>query len=121
MGGPQTLSTFVTDAANPSNGIRILNVGAFALPAQYTYGNVGRYSTRGPHFSNLDFGLYKNFPFREGKNSVQFRAEFFNGLNIHDFGGPSTYCCEVNNSSFGDTTSTQQSARIIQLALKLYF
>lgn len=121
MGGPQTLSTFVTDAANPSNGIRILNVGAYALPATYTYGNVGRYSTVGPHFSNLDFGLYKNFPFREGKNSVQFRAEFFNGLNIHDFGGPSTYCCEANNSSFGDTTGTQQSARIIQLALKLYF
>jgi len=121
VGGPQTASSFVTDAANPANGVRILNVGAYSLPAPYTYGNLGRYSTIGPHFSNLDFGLYKNFPFREGKNSVQFRAEFFNGLNIHDFGGPNGTCCEANNSAFGDTTSTQESARIIQFALKVYF
>lgn len=120
-GQPQTLSTFTSDPANPGNGIRILNVNAYTTPAQFTYGNVGRNSTIGPHFSNFDLGLYKNFPFREGKNSVQFRAEFFNAFNIHDFGGPSTGCCESNNNSFGDTTSTQQNARIIQFALKLYF
>ncbi|MGH8403768.1 MAG: hypothetical protein ACRESO_10260, partial [Gammaproteobacteria bacterium] len=120
-GQTQTLSTFVSDAANPGNGIRILNVNAYTTPAAFTYGNVGRNSTIGPHFSNFDLGLYKNFPFREGKNSVQFRAEFFNAFNIHDFGGPSTGCCESNNNSFGDTTGTQQNARIIQFALKVYF
>jgi outer membrane receptor protein involved in Fe transport len=121
-GTSQTLSSFTGDPTNPLNGIRILNVDAYTKPDQYTYGNVGRNSTTGPHFSNFDLGMFKNFPFREGKNSVQFRAEFFNAFNIHDFGtGVSTTCCEVQNSSFGDTTSTQQSARIIQFALKVYF
>jgi hypothetical protein len=133
VGGAQTLSSFVSDPLNPANGIRILNVDAYANPAQYTYGDVGRYSTIGPHYTNLDFGLYKNFPFSEGKRSVQFRAEFFNFFNIHDFAGPpsftnsvNTTCCEANNSSFGDTTSVWTSsngtaARVIQFALKLYF
>jgi hypothetical protein len=129
VGGTQTLSSFVSDPLNPSNGVRILNVNAYANPAQYTYGNLGRYSTVGPHYTNFDFGLYKNFPFSEGKRSVQFRAEFFNFFNIHDF-GPSgtvnTTCCESGNSSFGDTTSVWTSsagtaARVIQFALKLYF
>ena len=121
VGGVQNLSNYTNDPNNPGNGIRIINVNAYALPAQYTYGDLGRYSTTGPHFSNFDLGLFKNFPFREGKNSVQFRTEFFNAFNIHDFGGSNNTCCEANNSSFGDTTSTQQSARIIQFALKVYF
>jgi hypothetical protein len=89
IGGTQTLSSFVSDPLNPSNGIRLLNVNAYANPALYTYGTVGRYSTAGPHYTNFDFGLYKNFPFSEGKRSVQFRAEFFNIFNIHDFASSS--------------------------------
>lgn len=118
-GQTQTMPTFTNDPANPKNGIRILNVGAYTAPAAYTYGDLGRNTTAGPHFSNFDLGMYKNFPFREGKNSVQFRAEFFNAFNIHDFSGPNTGCC--TSSTFGDTTGTQQLARIIQFALKLYF
>jgi hypothetical protein len=129
VGGTQTLSSFVSDPLNSANGIRILNVDAYANAAQYTYGDLGRYSTIGPHYTNLDFGLFKNFPFSEGKRSVQFRAEFFNIFNIHDFSGPGNTngtCCESNNGSFGDTTSVWTSsagtaARVIQFALKLYF
>jgi hypothetical protein len=132
-GGAQTMPTFTNDPTNPENGIRILNVNAYSLPEDcssgtctlpaggYQFGDLGRYSTQGAHFSNFDLGLYKNFPFREGKNSVQFRAEFFNAFNIHDFSNPNGTCCEANNASFGDTTGTQQLARIIQFALKLYF
>lgn len=137
VGGTQTMSTFTNDPdpGNAKNGIRILNVNAYSLPENcsggsctlpsggYQFGTLGRYSTTGDHYSNFDLGLFKNFPFREGKNSVQFRAEFFNAFNIHDFGGPNTTCCEANNSSFGDTTSVYpgSSARVIQFALKLYF
>ncbi|HXJ93259.1 MAG TPA: carboxypeptidase regulatory-like domain-containing protein [Terriglobia bacterium] len=133
VGGTQNLSNYTNDPTNPNNGIRIINVNAYSLPENcssgnctlangtYQFGTLGRNTTTGPHFSNFDLGLFKNFPFREGKNSLQFRAEFFNAFNIHDFGGPNGTCCEANNASFGDTTSTQQSARIIQFALKLYF
>jgi hypothetical protein len=129
-GAQQTMSSFTDDPLKPANGIRILNVDAYSLPENaqnlapgtvYQYGDLGRYSTTGSHLSNFDLGMFKNFPFREGKNSVQFRAEFFNAFNIHDFGGPNGTCCEANNASFGDTTSTQNSARIIQFALKVYF
>jgi len=132
IGGAQTLSSFTNDPTHPENGIRILNINSYDLPENceggcvlpaggYQYGTLGRYSTQGPHFSNFDLGVYKNFPFREGKNSVQFRAEFFNAFNIHDFSNPNSTCCEANNASFGDTTGTQELARIIQFALKVYF
>ncbi|HEY6292615.1 MAG TPA: carboxypeptidase regulatory-like domain-containing protein [Terriglobia bacterium] len=140
VGGPTTMSTFTNDPTNPNNGIRILNVNAYSLPENcsggscvlpsggYQFGTLGRYAQVGPHFNNVDLGLFKNFPFSEGKRSVQFRAEFFNAFNIHDFGGINGTCCEANNAAFADTTSVQQAnafnptgARIIQFALKVYF
>ena len=134
VGGPTTMSNYTNDPTHPNNGIRIVNVDAFSLPEDcssgsctlpaggYQFGTFGRNAAMGPHFSNFDLGLFKNFPFREGKNSVQFRAEFFNAFNIHDFGGPNGTCCSANNGSFGDTTSVQgNGARVIQFALKVYF
>src|SRR5262249_9223569 len=37
------------------------NPAAFALPAEFTFGNAGRNNLRGPGFKNLDFSIAKRF------------------------------------------------------------
>jgi hypothetical protein len=60
---------------------------AWATPKQYTYGNGGRNILRGPHRTNLDFSLFKEFPVME-RYRVQFRSEFFNIFNHPQFDLP---------------------------------
>jgi hypothetical protein len=54
---------------------------------------------------------------REGAK-LQFRFEAFNALNHPQFNGPDTH---VGGGNFGVITSTANSPREVQLALKLYF
>ena len=42
-----------------------MNPAAYAIPAPYTFGNLGRNTLIGPGFAQLDFGGYKNFRFTE--------------------------------------------------------
>ncbi len=90
---------------------------AFASPAQYMYGNSGRNILRADGFKQLDFTILKQFPVTESK-SFEFRAEMFNITNHPIFAAPSV---AINSSSGGQTTSTLNTSRIIQLALKLRF
>jgi len=60
-----------------------------SLPNLCHYGNSGNGILRGPHFRNLDFSLFKNFPIRESVK-VQFRAEFFNIFNSPNFNPPNS-------------------------------
>jgi hypothetical protein len=64
----------------------------------------------------VDLNLSKQFQITE-KQSLQFRAEFFNALNHTNLGVPG-----VNlEASFGQITQTSTEARIIQFALKYRF
>jgi hypothetical protein len=54
---------------------------------------------------------------REGAR-LQFRIEAFNALNHPRFNWPNTV---VNGGNFGVITSTANSPREVQLALKLYW
>jgi hypothetical protein len=54
-------------------------------------------------------------PGEEGR--IQFRFEFLNALNHTNFDNPNT---TVTSGSFGNITSADD-ARILQVALKLYF
>ena len=63
-------------------------------------------------------GLYKNFPIRENKESIQFRAEFFNAFNHVNLGGIDG---TLEDPTFGDISSTANDSREIQFALKVYF
>jgi len=67
--------------------------------------------------------LYKNFPIREAKESIQFRVEFFNALNHTNLGNQTDGCFDgtIEDAAFGSISCTHNSARQIQLALKLYF
>jgi len=54
---------------------------------------------------------------REGAK-LQFRFEAFNALNHPQFDAPNT---QVDGGNFGVITSTANSPREVQLALKLYW
>jgi len=92
---------------------------AFTIPAQYTFGTVGRIhpSIRSDRIESLDGSVFKNFRIRE-RASVQFRAEWFNLANHPIFGDPNT---TVGNVNFGRVLSTANGPRQTQLALKFLF
>jgi outer membrane receptor protein involved in Fe transport len=94
------------------------NINDFPVPAQYTIGNAGRNILRGPGVVGNDFSLLKNFHFTE-RIYLQFRAEYFNLLNVTNLSNPNTSVDlpAVGGKIFGTSTA----ARIGQFALKLYF
>jgi len=98
--------------------VGFLNPNAFQIPAQYTFGNLGVNTVSAPALWELDAGFFKNFPIHEGKQSIQFRSEFFNLPNNHNFG-----CINgtLTTPGFGQAGCTDQAARIIQFALKIYW
>src|ERR1700682_5773055 len=93
------------------------NTSAFALPAAFTFGNLGRNTLRGQRHQILDMSLFRSFPFAE-KRKLEFRAEAFNILNHPTLGNPNG---TFNNANFGKITSTRSTERQLQLALKLIF
>jgi outer membrane receptor protein involved in Fe transport len=109
---------------------------AFVLPAAGTLGNMGRDSLVGPAFANVDFSVIKATPlrFREGA-SLEFRAEIFNILNHPNFiapqfsgntagivfAGNAANATENPLPTAGVLNATVNSARQVQLALKLRF
>ncbi len=102
-----------------TNPVNFLNAAAFTQPS-YTqpFGNAGRNIAHLPFFSEMDFGLHKNFNLWSESRYLQFRAEAFNLLNKTNFAAPSTLA--INSGGFGVFTSTYP-ARQLQLSLKLYF
>jgi hypothetical protein len=100
-----------------------LSPDAYATPALYTFGNLGRNTERAPGFGNWDLGIFKNFPIME-KYTLQFRTEFFNAFNNVSLGGyNASFCTPIAtcNPNFGRIFSTQSSSREIQFALKFIF
>ena len=92
-------------------------VNAFATPATYTYGDGGRNILRTDSLQQVNFSLLRSFYITDTKR-LQFRGEFFNALNHPAFGTPGT---TVTSSSGGQISSTVNAARVVQVALKLYF
>ena len=93
------------------------NPAAFATPAAFTWGTLGRNSLNAPALYNLDFSIAKKFKFSEARE-LQFRCEFFNGLNHPQFGLPNA---TVGVGGAGTITTTQRSNRQMQFALRLVF
>lgn len=90
---------------------------AFALPAQYTYGNGGADILRSEWLKDFDFSLFKEFHITES-SILQFRAESFNLTNTPTFGIPST---ATDTASGGVVTSSANNPRQLQFALKYNF
>jgi hypothetical protein len=68
--------------------------------------------------NNLDAVIAKNFTIRE-QMRLQYRFETYNVFNHVRFGSPNA---DPTSSNFGKVDPTQQNnARLVQMALKLYF
>jgi hypothetical protein len=93
------------------------NTAAFAQPAQYTFGNSGRNILRTDTLNNIDFSVYKRWPFRETRH-VELRGELFNLMNHPSFGYPGV---SLGTAQFGKISTTRNSGRQIQLAFKVHF
>jgi hypothetical protein len=102
---------------------------AFATPATYTFGNLGRNTMFGPSQNVLDIALVKNFRLSERMN-LEFRSEFFNLPNVANFSPPGGGASAGFSSLAGSTTTDVDApdfmrilsagpAREIQFALKL--
>jgi outer membrane receptor protein involved in Fe transport len=100
-----------------------LNPAAFSLPANGTYGDLGRNTFFGPGYAQEDLSLIKNTAIRENMK-LQFRAEVFNVFNHTNFDEPqltyNTTTFGVILNTFGRTLGSGVN-RDIQLGLKLYF
>jgi hypothetical protein len=78
---------------------------------------MGRNSLRSDWRKNLDISFFRNFAFTESKR-LEFRAEAFNVTNTPVFAIPDN---NITDSNFGVVSSTANTERQLQLALKFYF
>jgi hypothetical protein len=114
---------------------RFFNTSAFCAPpavgadGSTGFGNAGVGIVRGPHQLNFDVQAGKLFRIGE-RQTVQFRAEFFNLFNHAQFAIPG-YTTQsafsnngplfANSASFGVINQTSVAPRLIQLALRYQF
>lgn len=112
------------------------NPAAFALPADFTFGNEGRSLPHARDFGtkNEDFTIAKKTKIAE-RTTVDFRASFFNAFNRHIFQAPGGFatpygtpfqaagtpgCTGQFACGFGAVTSTS-GPRIIQFGLNISY
>jgi len=119
LGGNQRPNLVGNPQLDHSTPDRWFNVGAFAQPAPFTFGNVPRTMPNLPAHgtNNFDFSLQKYWGLWSEQPKLQFRSEFFNLFNRTSFYNPA--------SGFGDPAFGQVfqafPARSIQFGLKLYW
>ncbi|MEO7143722.1 MAG: hypothetical protein ABI165_09500, partial [Bryobacteraceae bacterium] len=102
--------------SNP-NASGWFNTAAFAPPAAYTFGNLGRYAMRSSTFWNIDFSIFKEFKIHENL-AVDLRLESFNLPNTVILGVPNGNVLDPN---FSKITGTANAPRSLQLGLKVIF
>lgn len=102
---------------NSRTADRWFNPGAFATPAAFTFGNVGRNTVYGPGRQTLDLALQREFTVTETVK-LQLRAEAFNALNQTNLGTPNRF---VNTPQFGTITEAATPGREIQLGVRVSF
>lgn len=95
------------------------NPDAFAEPAPFTFGNLGRNSLRGPGLTSIDLSMGKTFhipKFERGR--LEFRADATNFLNHPSFSNPGSGLLSAGQQQIWSTTVT---GRAIQLGARLSF
>jgi hypothetical protein len=117
---------------NPMSGLSLHDVATSSDPAANYFnadcvqdpgdqiaGNAPRFSdnAHGPGIKNLDLGIFKDFPIREGMKA-EVRAEFLNATNTVRFATPSSF---QGDTGFGLVTTQANIPRRIQLAVRFEF
>jgi outer membrane receptor protein involved in Fe transport len=98
---------------------RWFNTAAFAANGPGMIGTVGRNALTGPGAVLWDLSLQKNFRFFTEKHKVEYRADFFNVMNMPVFANPQASLSAT--SAFGRITSTANLPRNIQMMLRYQF
>jgi outer membrane receptor protein involved in Fe transport len=93
------------------------NRAAFAPPAAFTFGNLGRYALRSSAFWDVDASVFREFRFLESR-SLEFRVETFNLPNTVILSTPTG---SITDPNFGKITTTANSERTLQLGVKIKF
>jgi hypothetical protein len=115
---PRDLNCWYFTTANPAcRALLPAQADTFALPAQFTYGNLGRNTLRGDRLVQLDMSLIKSFRLTESK-SFEFRAQVFNLTNTVSFAAPSA---NENLATGGQITATRNQPRLYEFGLKFAF
>ncbi|MBA2604667.1 MAG: TonB-dependent receptor [Acidobacteria bacterium] len=109
VGSPST-----TCGAN--NLVGCIDPSAYALPAQFTFGDAPRNHLRGPGISSTDLSLAKNFRMA-GRGQLQVRVEAFNVFNQVNVNNPNGV---FGTANFGRITSARPM-RQIQLGGRFSF
>ena len=104
-------------SAGTRKAARWFNTGAFATPAAYTFGDVGRNSLVGPGMETVDLAVVRSFAVTE-RWRLETRGEFFNALNHTNLGTPNRF---VNTPGFGSITEVTTPGREIQLSARVSF
>ncbi len=86
-------------------------------PPPYTFGNLERNYLRSDWYRDLDCSIFRRFPFGD-RLQLEFRAEAFNATNSVVFAAPANV---INGAEFGVVTSTANTPRQLQVALKFVF
>jgi hypothetical protein len=113
-----------------------LNVAAFSVPANGSWGDAGRDLVRAPGHWQMDVALEKRIPVRE-RLSFTFRAEAFNVLNVAQLGNPVVSLSSkagsngqlqlvpgnfgLINGAFSTTPTGSATPREIEFSLRLDF
>ncbi len=93
------------------------NTAAFAIPAQYTWGDAGRNILRGPGLASLDVAVRRRFPLRD-RATLTTEVQLFNSLNRANFNLPDAFADQP--LTFGKIFSAKDP-RQIQFALRLAY
>jgi hypothetical protein len=131
---PDFTASVYTHGSTAQRVAEYFNPNAFSAPAYGTVGNAGRDSLVGPGYADWDLSLLKSTRLTESTR-LQLRAEFFNILNhtnlqlpnevVYSAGPPqgtaANQTAAATLGSPGVITSTANTSRQIQLAVKLIF
>ncbi len=97
------------------------NTSCYSQATIATFGNDGRNDSvvKEPGIANYDSSVYKNVAVdKDGKVSVQFRAEFFNLFNHTQLGAVSS---GFGSAQFGQISSQANNPRLVQFALRIKY
>jgi hypothetical protein len=100
--------------------INCFDASAFALPAQYTFGNAPRNVLRAPKATITDLSMVKNIPLGDTIR-FQIRADIFNAFNQVNYGNPNAVFGSENFGRITATNTTYPNMRQVQLGGKLIF
>lgn len=114
-------SPYAQDKGSFNPDLPLFNVQSFQPVSSFNfyYGDGSRVSNiRGFGFTNLDFGIIKNFRFGE-RWAIQIRGEAFNVLNTHSF--LNQFVTDIQSPNFGTFNGNITAPRNLQLGGKIIF